>query len=97
MSRERGMGGMGREGGSSRAGAHDAPSAGSVSRRDLLKSAAAAPLIGSGASMFRWLPGGEDRCLLVLELVGGNDGLNTIIPIQDGDRRARLQRRAHGR
>lgn len=54
-----------------------------LSRRDLLKSAAAAPLVGAAAPLLRWLPGGEDRSLLVLELVGGNDGLNTIIPIED--------------
>ncbi|MHC4078733.1 MAG: DUF1501 domain-containing protein [Planctomycetota bacterium] len=64
------------------------------SRRDLLKSAAAVPWIGPGANLFRWLPGGEDRCLLVLELVGGNDGLNTILPIEDPAWRAARPRLA---
>jgi uncharacterized protein (DUF1501 family) len=30
-----------------------------------------------------WLPRGDDRLLLVLELEGGNDGLNTVIPLDD--------------
>jgi len=64
-----------------------------LSRRDLLKSAAAVPLAGAATGLFRWVPGGEDRSLLVLELAGGNDGLNTIIPIEDpawGKARSRL-------
>ena len=51
-------------------------------RRELLKTAAVLPF-GLGSFPFRWLPGGDDRCLVVLELAGGNDGLNTIIPLED--------------
>ena len=35
-----------------------------------------------------WLPRGDARTLLVLELVGGNDGLNTVIPADDDRYRA---------
>lgn len=52
-----------------------------TNRREILQSAAAAPLC-LGAPL-RWLPGGDDRCLVVLELSGGNDGLNTVLPLQD--------------
>ena len=60
------------------------------SRRDLLKSAAAAPFAIGSAGALRWLPGGDDRCLVVLELEGGNDGLNTLIPV-DFDAYARAR------
>lgn len=50
-----------------------------MNRRELLAAAALAPL---GMSM-RWLPAGNARCLIVLELEGGNDGLNTVIPLED--------------
>jgi uncharacterized protein (DUF1501 family) len=50
-------------------------------RRTFLLGAGAAPLaFGLGGA---WVPRGDDRCLLVLELVGGNDGLNTVIPVDD--------------
>ncbi|MCA8958082.1 MAG: DUF1501 domain-containing protein [Planctomycetes bacterium] len=48
----------------------------------MLRSVAAAPLLGAAGSM-RWLPHGDSRCLVVLELDGGNDGLNTILPLED--------------
>lgn len=52
-------------------------------RRALLQIAAALPFVwplrGAGA----WLPRGSDRTLVVLELEGGNDGLNTVIPVDD--------------
>ena len=54
-----------------------------LSRRDVLKSAAVLPLWSAGAGFMRWLPDGDNRCLLILELVGGNDGLNTVIPLNE--------------
>ncbi len=56
------------------------------SRRTLLGALGMAPfaLAWTRASAgLRWLPGGDDRVLCVLELTGGNDGLNTLIPIDD--------------
>jgi uncharacterized protein (DUF1501 family) len=54
-----------------------------LSRREVLQSAIALPFV-------RWLPGGDDLAIVVLELEGGNDGLNTLIPLQDASyRRAR--------
>lgn len=56
-----------------------------LSRRHFLQAAAVAPfanLLPQHSSM-HWLPRGQDRCLLVLELLGGNDGLNTVIPLDD--------------
>ena len=41
------------------------------------------PLLGQGLGSGAWLPRGDDRVLLVLELQGGNDGLNTVIPVDD--------------
>ncbi len=41
-----------------------------------------------------WSPATNDRTLLVLELVGGNDGLNTALPI-DRDRYAKLRPTLH--
>ncbi|MBK8101056.1 MAG: DUF1501 domain-containing protein [Planctomycetes bacterium] len=54
-------------------------------RRTFLRSALAlpaAPLLGHG-SRCHWAPRGDDRVLLVLELAGGNDGLATVIPVDD--------------
>lgn len=48
-------------------------------RRQLLQAAAVAPLAGS----LRWLPGGDARSVVVIELEGGNDGLNMLIPLDD--------------
>lgn len=53
------------------------------SRRDVLRTAALAPLATSFRLPLRWLPGGDDRTLVVLELAGGNDGLDTVMPIED--------------
>ena len=51
-------------------------------RRAFLSSAAAVPLLhtSSVSGFLNWLPGGDSRTLVVLELDGGNDGLNTILP-----------------
>ena len=54
-----------------------------ATRRSFLAAAAATPwcigdLTSSVASF--WAPRGDRRALIVLELVGGNDGLNTVIP-----------------
>lgn len=49
-------------------------------RRDLLKLLAAAPLLGHLPALAgaRW-----DRALVLVELKGGNDGLNTVVPYAD--------------
>ncbi len=52
----------------------------SFSRRDFLRAAAIAP---ASSPLLRWIPSGPDRSLVVVELVGGNDGLNTLIPVDD--------------
>jgi len=61
---------------------------GTIRRRDLLKGAAALPLLA-------WLPeplsrlsarapaAGDEGVLVVVQLTGGNDGLNTIVPWAD--------------
>ncbi len=54
-----------------------------LSRRGFLGSMAAAPFLLRGAPLLRWVPGAADRLLVVLELEGGNDGLNTLIPLAD--------------
>ncbi|MCC6671929.1 MAG: DUF1501 domain-containing protein [Planctomycetes bacterium] len=56
----------------------------SYTRRDLLFSLAALPLARAADPLLRWVPWGDERCLVVLELEGGNDGLNTVIPLDDG-------------
>jgi uncharacterized protein (DUF1501 family) len=61
-----------------------------TTRRDLLLAAGAAGLAGGltaalpGAAAARALPGWRgDRVLVLLELAGGNDGLNTVVPYAD--------------
>jgi uncharacterized protein (DUF1501 family) len=61
---------------------------GGVSRRDVLKCSALLPALATlprpFASAAGLLPGDpEGRVLVVLQLTGGNDGLNTVIPFAD--------------
>ena len=55
----------------------------SLHRRDFLRGAAALPLAPALRSFGGLLRGGDDRILVVLELNGGNDGVNTVVPIRD--------------
>lgn len=55
----------------------------SLDRRSFLFGAAAMPWCLGSAPWSHWLPRGDERILLVLELAGGNDGLNTVIPVDD--------------
>ena len=53
-----------------------------MDRRQFLQCTAAAPLAaGGGIEIARASPHG--RLLIVIDLVGGNDGLNTVIPFSD--------------
>ncbi len=54
-----------------------------TTRRTFLGSAAAVPAAAALRLPLRWLPDGDDRALVVVELEGGNDGLNTLIPLED--------------
>lgn len=54
-----------------------------IDRRTFLQAVAATPLWWGARATGALAPGGDDRTLLVLELVGGNDGLNTVIPVDD--------------
>ena len=58
-----------------------------LNRRTFLSGAAISPfamrLARAGEPTVGWLPRGDDRVLVVLELVGGNDGLNTVLPLED--------------
>lgn len=56
-----------------------------IDRRTFLQAASAAPFVWSLGRHGSWIPGGDPRCLLVLELEGGNDGLNTVIPVDDAE------------
>jgi uncharacterized protein (DUF1501 family) len=63
-------------------------------RRDFLRTSA---LLGFGASVPTFLghtafaaptadkPGAKDTVLVVVQLTGGNDGLNTVIPFADAE------------
>lgn len=71
----------------------------SISRRDLLKSGAAVVAVGLAVppwlSKMVWADNGaamgfhknvpEDRILVVVQLTGGNDGINTVIPYSDSN------------
>lgn len=68
-------------------------------RRSFLRAAAALPFVPAPFSRGLWLPRADDRVLLVVELVGGNDGLNTVIPCDDpryAALRPKLQVARHG-
>ena len=55
----------------------------SIDRRSFLSGLGAVPLLWGTRSLGAWVPRGNDRTLIVLELAGGNDGLNTVIPTGD--------------
>ncbi|MEM7016036.1 MAG: DUF1501 domain-containing protein [Pseudomonadota bacterium] len=55
-----------------------------LSRRDVLKTAGALPLLGLGPlAAVRAADASNERILVVVELSGGNDGLNTVVPHGD--------------
>jgi uncharacterized protein (DUF1501 family) len=55
-----------------------------MNRRDFLRATAAGTLIGSvGGVAFAAPAAGTRRLLILVELKGGNDGLNTVIPYAD--------------
>ena len=59
-----------------------------MNRRDFLKYSFAAPaLVGTGVQLLPFpvhaSTGNWDRTLILLELKGGNDGLNTVVPFAD--------------
>ena len=54
-----------------------------IDRRSFLGTAGAVPLWLGLRGVGAWAPRGDDKTLLVLELIGGNDGLNTVIPTDD--------------
>jgi uncharacterized protein (DUF1501 family) len=64
------------------------------SRRSFLRAAGAVPLLWHLRGRGFLVPRGDDRTLLVLELQGGNDGLNTVIPVDDA-RYAALRPKLH--
>lgn len=53
-----------------------------MDRRDFLL-ASGAMALGAGSVRANLVPGGPDRILVLLELAGGNDGLNTVVPTKD--------------
>lgn len=52
-------------------------------RRDLLKSLVLGPWFARSGLAGRWLPDGDAHSVIVLELEGGNDGLATLVPVDD--------------
>jgi uncharacterized protein (DUF1501 family) len=61
-----------------------------LDRRSFLQFAGAVPLWWGLRGAGAFAKHGDERTLLVLELLGGNDGLNTVIPVDD-ERYARLR------
>jgi len=67
-----------------------------MQRREFLGATAAAALVATGATAPQFLlraaeatPQRGDSILVVLQLSGGNDGLNTVIPVADEQYRQR--------
>ncbi len=58
-----------------------------MNRRDFLCSAAAGAVVACypHAAMAAGAPGRYDNLLILVELKGGNDGLNTVVPFADAD------------
>ncbi|GAA0420711.1 DUF1501 domain-containing protein [Cocleimonas flava] len=57
-----------------------------MNRRDFLQYASLVPLAGMAPGAFAAGQGNRpDQILLMIELKGGNDGLNTLIPFRDAD------------
>ena len=54
-----------------------------ATRRDFLRTAGAAVSISFLAPRIAWPAAGRERALVVLQLAGGNDSLNTFIPYAD--------------
>jgi len=56
-----------------------------LTRRDFLRFATALPLSGTiGSVAFASPVGGSRNLLILVELKGGNDALNTVVPYADG-------------
>jgi uncharacterized protein (DUF1501 family) len=65
---------------------------GTIARRDLLRAGFGSLVLGASDKLWRspfWeqasaaQPGGDGRILVIVELSGGNDGLNTVVPYGD--------------
>ncbi len=54
-----------------------------LDRRSFVRGCALGPAVLAFDARGFWSPRADDRCLCVLELGGGNDGLNTVIPVDD--------------